>query len=405
MNTAQRDGLPIRLSRIFLLAFIISAFVLASFLSQFTNIAPEDKEAGSRVFTIVVSVTYENRNTKGTVWNFTKDDRALGLFMNNSWQTVYLTNVSCPVERFETDTDGNPTAFLSFPRSGISSGENFSYEAAYTVVLKPRSIPEISENDSGTLYDMPENLKSSYCGSVGPWQVNDSTLRDLAYGIAGNETRVLSIVKKFIVWIDENIVYGTLDVPRYPKETLLGEIGDCDDQANLLITLCRIVGIPAYLQVGCVYMPGKSSEDSYWEGHWVSKLTSIGWHGWAMVYVPPWGWVPVDLTYIIGDLSVHPLNAINGSAIIAYPTVQYANVTSIDYVADWYLNPRDFLIAHDFYIYAHDIMTEETVQEGKAGTIPVFPIQLVSVIPVFSRTPLVRRSTGRKNSQIFQDYL
>jgi len=381
MDSAQRDEPSIRPIRIMFLGLLVFTLAFASLICHFTYIVPE--ETRDRFFTIVTSVTYENRGNETKVWSFTQDDRTIGLFMNNTWQTVFLANISYQIERVENDDDGNLVAYMYFPKSGISFGENLSYEVAYRVVLKPRSIPEISEKDSQTLDDINKNLKALYCDSTGSWQVNDPNLRKLAYEIAGNETKVLTIVKEFIVWIKKNIVYGTLEVPRYPNETLSGRVGDCDDQANVLITLCRVVGIPAYLQIGCIFMPDKPVlAEKYWNGHLISKLTRIGWHGWAVVYIPPWGWLPVDLTYVRGDLSIEPFNAIKTSAIIAYPTVQYLNVTKTDYVAAS-RNLRNFLIAHEFYIYEHDIMSEENAKEIKEKPIQGFQPQLVVLIPVF----------------------
>jgi len=380
MGSGRRDDLLRRPAGTLFIVILVIASVLAYFLPQLAPLEPEEDE--NQFFTIVFKATYQNKNSEGDVWNFTEDEAGVSLFMNSSWQTVCLANSSYEIERIETDTDGNPIAFMALPRPRLKSGENLSFEVAYRIILKPRSVPEISEGDSLTLNDMPEDLRALYCTSRGPWQVTDAGLRGLAYEVAGNETRVLTTVKRFIEWIRDHISRGTLDVPRYPIETFQGRVGDCDDQANLFVTLCRIVGIPAYLQAGCIYVSSKQSVNSYWDGCLISELTGIAWHGWALVYVPPWGWLPVDFTYVsLSDLLADPLNAIRMSAIIAYPTVQYANVTETDYIAasrDW----RDFLIAHDFHIYEHDIMSEETAGEEVRHTALLLPPRIFVVFHV-----------------------
>ncbi len=91
----------------------------------------------------------------------------------------------------------------------------------------------------------------------------------------------------------------------------------------------------------------------------------IGWHGWAVVYVPPWGWLPVDFTYVIGGLG-NPLDAIKKAAVVAFQEViQYANITKTDYVAS-YGRTKDFLQSNDFYIYERNEMTQE-VSQGESG--------------------------------------
>jgi len=379
MNLAQREKHSVRLIRAGLAGFAVFAFFLIYSLVYFAHILPQ--ETGERTFTIVISVTLGNRNNGIDVWNFSEEDRTIGLFMNNSWQTVYLTNVSYQVERLQVDDDGNPIALMTFPELKMDPGRNISYQVAYKVILKPRSIPEISEKNSGDLDSIPEDLKNLYTISLGSWQVNDSNLKGLAYEIVGNETKVLSIVKRFIVWIKTNIEYGTLDVPRYPNETLQGGRGDCDDQANLIITFCRAVGIPAYLQIGSIYLPQKYEKDVNWNGSLVNELARIGWHGWAVVYVPPWGWLPVDLTFVRGDLGVEPLNAIGTSAVVTQPTVQYANITVTDYVTAS-RRFRDFVITHGFYIYEHDEMSEELVTVKWENHVPNLQPYLLFPIPI-----------------------
>jgi transglutaminase-like putative cysteine protease len=370
MKQAQKDHGSIRPIRVVLIVFLVSTLVLAVFLCYLTYILPEEHGPEGRFFTITITVTYENKNDATEAWNLTESDMTIGLFMNNSWQTVYLTNSSHAVKIFKTDGDGNTVAVMDFPTK-IEPGGNFSYEVTYRVILRQASVPQIAEDNSGTLSDTPADLKNSYCRSEGTWQVNDSRLTGLAYEIAGNETKVLTILKKFIAWIHGNITYNSAEIPRYPNETLSERRGDCDDQANLLITFCRIVGIPAYLQIGCIYPPrgGVPTTATYWGGHLKDTLLNIGWHGWAMVFVPPWGWLPVDLTYVSGGLDNDPLNAIKSSAIITAPTVQYINITRTDYAGDS-RNLRDFVMSHDFYIYEQDTMSEENTERVTEISVP-----------------------------------
>ena len=395
MNSGRRDDLFMKPAGTVLIVILVIASALAYFLPQFTHVGPKE-ETEDRFFTIVLTATYENRNSEGALWNFTEDDTMVSLFMNSSWQTVCLANSTYRIERVENDGDGNPVAFMAFPESRLTCGKNFSFEAAYRIALKPRSIPEFSEEGSGSLGDIPEHLRGFYCSSAGPWQIDDHRLQDLARELAGNETRVLTIAKKFIEWIRDHISRNTLDVPRYPVETLQGRAGDCDDQANLFISLCRITGIPAYLQAGCIYVSNKQVVNSYWDGCLTSELTRIAWHGWAVVYVPPWGWLPVDFTYVsLGDLRSDALNAIRLSAIIAYPTVQYANITVTDYITAS-RDQRDFLVAHGFHVYGHDIMSEEAEGEGRGHTTLILPRRLFLVSHVALVAPV---STGLQNCE------
>ena len=313
-------------------------------------------EIGDMNFIIRTTVTYSNKGTK--TWNFTEDEQSVSLFMNNTWQSVQLVNHSYPLESLQNDTEGNPIAVLQFPKSELNPRENLSYTLTYHVLSKPRALPNISEEESQTFNEIPNDLKEKYTKAEGPWLTNQTELQDLAHSLAGNETRVLTVVKNFAAWIanESNIRYGIHDVPLYPNETLTLREGDCDDKAILLVTLCRIYGIPSYLQVGCIYDPTTPpSNETYWQGHVIFISKRISWHGWAIVYIPPWGWLPVDLTYVLGDTS-DPLNTIKKAAVTWQWVIQHMNFTKSDYVASS-RKTRDFLQENDFYICEEDEMT------------------------------------------------
>jgi len=374
-------------TRIVVLIFILGLSILLLYYYRKTpSMHPPEDVVKGRTFTLRFSVTYENRGAD--IWNLTEEDYTVGLFSNNSWQMVYLVNHSLPVKSFEIDEDGNYVAVLDPQANQVFPHSIFSYDVEYTVVTKPRLIPDVNESSSHNVSDILGTMRERFCEAEGPWQIDDPEIVSLAHKIAGNKTRVLTIVKEFVKWIKGNISYRSGEIPKYPNETLKERFGDCDDQANLLITFCRIYEIPAHLQIGCIYLPSKANETSrYWDDHYVTKLARIGWHGWAMVYVPPWGWLPVDLTYA-KDISVDPLNAVKRSAITLQETVQYLNITRTDYIASS-ASLRSFVEKHSFYIREYEEMTEESaitiVEENQE------PLREVAVSPVLSRHPGIWR--------------
>jgi len=294
-------------------------------------------------------------NSGNSTWMLTDEDRAVGLFMNNSWQTVLLINQSHPLEKIVRDEDGNLIAILSFERV-LEPGENVSYSVSYNILSRPRTISNLEENKSGVIGDIPEYLREMFCVSAPPWLTEDEEIRKIALSVAGNETNVLRIVKKFVAWIWQNIEYPSQqhEVPFYPNETLRNREGDCDDQAILFVTFCRIFGIPSFVQVGCVYLSMFHSNTTSWDGHVTHELWQIGWHGWAVAYIPPWGWLPVDLTFVVGAPD-DPVNAMRYSAVTLREVVQYMNVSETDYVAST-REYRDFLQQNGFYLYIGDEM-------------------------------------------------
>jgi hypothetical protein len=340
----------------------VVAFMLFMLIASvaFKNVAVSKAEILDADYVIQTSVTFSNNGI--TVWNLTKEDQEISLFMNNSWQTVYLTELSCPVEITETDEDGNPIAILQLPKSQLEPGDSVNYTVTYSIESKPRSISHLDEQESGNLIEIPPDLRDEYCIESDTWQVNDPMLIETAHTIVINETNVLSIVEEFVAWIWNNIDYPPQDkpkisheVPLYPNQTLLYREGDCDDQAILFITLCRICGIPSFLQVGCIYGQDFTDQQSSWNGTVTSVLKHIAWHGWAMVYVPPWRWLPVDLTFVMGEQGV-PLNAIMTGAVTSPRTIQYMNISQREHLASS-REYRDLLIENQFRIYQEDEMS------------------------------------------------
>jgi transglutaminase-like putative cysteine protease len=349
------------------IAFCISVLLLTSFTFQNLTIARGAAEGEETEYYIKSTLTLMNKGSG--IWNFTEreEDRIINLFMNNSWQTVYLVNTTLPVETIKTDEDGNPIAVLRFPEMLLYPGHNITYTVTYRIISKPRTIDNLNETASGSLDDIPEPVKERYPRTEGPWLLNDTELQSLAKSLAQNETNVLTIVKKFVGWIMENITYTKVhDTPLYPNETLTEKRGDCDDQAILLAALSRIVGIPAFIQIGALYMPLQVNATSeHWSGHLTIIQEQIGWHGWAMIYIPPWGWLPADLTYIMGGVE-DPLDAIKKAAVTWRGTIQYMNISRTDYVAIS-RETKNFLQTNEFYIVLKEKMIEVKRSESLFG--------------------------------------
>jgi transglutaminase-like putative cysteine protease len=332
-----------------LLSILLLTLIIVPLSVETGNAASDDKE-----YVIKSSVRFTAPSGHG--WNLTEDDKAISLYMNTSWQTVTLINSSYPFASVKTDEDGNSIAVLNMPN--IQANETGEYTVFYNVTSKPRDMPTISESEAGPLSDIPHNLTATYLNNSGTWMTNNTTLRKQAYYLAGDETKVLVIVENFVNWIWNNITYASHEFPFYPNETLASRSGDCDDQAILLVSFCRIIGIPAYLQIGCIYMPNVDNESSTaWNGHVENVQNHIGWHGWAMVYILPWGWLPVDLTYSSKN---NPLDAIETAVVTTQNVVQYMNVIQTNYVAQA-REYKNFLSTNGFHIWAYDGIT---LQQG-----------------------------------------
>jgi hypothetical protein len=387
---------------------LISIFLLSTL--WFHDLLVVNGQTADVNYFLKSTVRYSNPSQNG-VWNFTERgeyDRTISLFMNDTWQMVELVNSTLPLETIKNDEDGNPIAVLSFPKSTLQPSENLSFTIWYHIVSKPRTISNITETASLSLADIPQNLVDEYTLGEGSWQTNNQQLVSLALSLRGSETNVLTIVKNFIEWMKDpqNMKYpeDRHENPYYPNQTYALKEGDCDDQTILLVTLCRIVGIPSYLQIGCIYMPRHFDDATIWNGCVSFVERRVGWHGWAFVYIPPWSWLPVDLTYVqerFGD----PLNAIKHGAVTLQNTTHYMNVIHTDYVGAS-LETREFLVSNGFQVYTEDEMLQDVKQDsgGKpstavnAGIAPWIPIAIIllTALVVVTSILIVKHLRKRK---------
>ena len=368
--------------------FLCSLFLLASCQALLWP-GEETVPSGDYVFVYETKVRYENRGDQP--WPLSDGDVAFCLFINNSWQEVELKWTSRPVEAIVEDEDGNLWAILDVPDRLLEPGEELELAARYEIRSRAREPPDISVELSGTLDDVPPELRDLYCGRAACWLTDDEELRALAHQLAAGRENVLEIIRSFVRWIYEHITYRTFEVPLYPNETYSGREGDCDDQANLFITLCRIVGIPAYLQIGCIYDYSPWPEEmEVWDGHVSFRAENIAWHGWAIVYVPPWGWLPVDLTASFG-LDEDPLNAIRTAVIWSQEAILCYEIKTDDYVADVRAY-RDEVEEHDIYIYEEESLTLVRVEgdhEQVDELISMLTYYLIMTLAVIGGTAVI----------------
>ena len=123
-----------------------------------------------------------------------------------------------------------------------------------------------------------------YLAERAPHIVFTEPLRVFSRQIVGDATNPYRIAQRIFAAVDEipwagAREYSTIaDLSAY---TLRAGHGDCGEQTMLLLTLLRMNGIPARWQSGWFFSRGADDDI----------------HDWAQIYLAPYGWVPVDVTY------------------------------------------------------------------------------------------------------------
>lgn len=134
----------------------------------------------------------------------------------------------------------------------------------------------------------PRDIGAEFMAYTEPTESIDITdeIKRTATEIIQGQTDYYKVVFKLADWVQKNVKYNltTINEEAVIKASKVLETkeGVCDELTNLYIAFLRSVGIPARFVAGQAY----SNIDH-----------KFGNHGWAEVYFPKVGWVPVDVTY------------------------------------------------------------------------------------------------------------
>ena len=334
---------------------ILILTIITLWLSGFLNISNiYSQSTNETAYVYSSTVVYINRENNDIILD--KGYRTFNIFMNTSWQTVYLLSTSHTYKTTK-DAEGNPIIILG--SSSVPHGGNITLKLSLRIVPIQRKPPYLNFSASGNISDIPKELQQECTTGTGTWLIDNQTLRELAFQIREKKTNVLEIVTSLSNWIGNNIVDYSSDIPRYPTETYDSKKGDCDDKANLLITFCRILGIPAYLQVGSLKTSSQNKE-TYWDGHVLYSTKYISYHGWAIIYIPTWGWLPFDMT--LGWKRSDSLGVVTSAPIWNYETFQIMNITKSDWAGEGRAEKEATIKNQLYFQYEDTLIKEEAIE-------------------------------------------
>ncbi|HEX4267080.1 MAG TPA: transglutaminase-like domain-containing protein [Steroidobacteraceae bacterium] len=123
-----------------------------------------------------------------------------------------------------------------------------------------------------------------YVAERAPHIVFTEPLRVFSRQVVGDATNPYRIAQKIFAAVDAIPWAGAREystIPDLSEYTLHAGHGDCGEQTMLLIALMRMNGIPARWQSGWFFSRGGDNDI----------------HDWAQIYLAPYGWVPIDVTY------------------------------------------------------------------------------------------------------------
>jgi len=130
----------------------------------------------------------------------------------------------------------------------------------------------------------PTRELASYLGERPPHIVFTDDLRTFSRKVVGDERNPYRIAEKLFLAVDRIPWAGALEystLRNISDYALHAGHADCGQQTLLLMALMRLNGIPARWQSGMVFSDGD-----------YDNL-----HDWGWLYLAPYGWVPMDVTF------------------------------------------------------------------------------------------------------------
>jgi len=128
-----------------------------------------------------------------------------------------------------------------------------------------------------------------YLAERPPHIVFTPAARKFSREIVGTETNPYRVAQKLFAAVDRIPWAGAREystISNISDYTLHAGHGDCGQQTLLLMTLLRLNGIPTRWQSGWVFSDSRIGNADY-----------DNMHDWGQVYLPPYGWVPMDVTF------------------------------------------------------------------------------------------------------------
>jgi hypothetical protein len=299
---------------IIVIILILSIFVSAVvFLNNFDSLTNTYREVPEKIdFTIQKEVIISTSVSDGSPTSFTykasiPKDRSIA---DVNLQNVIKVSPSPRPDNGYPDISGSDQEFMMWEESNFKGTKEIqiTYSISTTTFIW-----NINEDDSGTLGDIPQELRDQYLDSEwridydhdneldsqddidddGDWdyliEVTDPKIMNQAEKLTSGQTNVYLQIKSIYDYLTDpnNLNYVTTQTKTIPKDcttTLSSLKGDCDDYSILFVALTRAAGIPSWLELGIIYDPEN--------GNW-------GAHAWAKVVIPFF-----DGTYTIGTVDI-----------------------------------------------------------------------------------------------------
>jgi len=133
----------------------------------------------------------------------------------------------------------------------------------------------------GSLKDIPKDIKKQYLVNDEKFDLENPIIQKILADEVGDETNPYWIMRKIYRAIIDRVEYELVGGWNTAPTVIERGTGSCSEYTFAFIALCRAAGLPARY-TGSVAIRGDDA-----------SLDDV-FHRWAEVYLPNYGWIPVD---------------------------------------------------------------------------------------------------------------
>jgi sugar lactone lactonase YvrE len=183
-----------------------------------------------------------------------------------------------PPTGFVTDKWGQKTAHFHF--ENLEAGETKTVEMT-TVATTWEVRYFIFPDQVGSFAQIPGEITAKYLEDHEKFQIAHPVIQQAVREVVGDEKNPYWIMRDIFDYINANMYYEMTGGWNTAPTVLARGNGSCSEYALVFISMCRAAGIPARYAGSVVVRGEDASMDDVF-------------HRWAEVYLPGYGWIPVD---------------------------------------------------------------------------------------------------------------
>lgn len=165
--------------------------------------------------------------------------------------------------------------FEDIPSGGRARASYYAtadlYETRY--YIRPEKV--------GALKDVPKTIRDKFLADNTKFDMTNPIIADGVREAVGAETNMYWKARRIYRWIIDHLFYERVGGWNVAPAVVERGNGSCSEYTFVFISMCRAAGVPARYTGAITVRGDRASEDDVY-------------HRWCEIYLPPYGWIPVD---------------------------------------------------------------------------------------------------------------